>query len=160
MAERIPSKRWALHRRAFTLLLRTVQFTSTFPGHQQPFETSRASCAQKALTTPRQRGAIPNWRSAPTLPPATLRVAMRAGHHSAWPDSSTRTKRLTRHRLPRHSLPDVPASTFRVTQSRGQRLLNHVVYRLGDDLVPDHRRVCGIPEKVLIWVRHHGATMR
>jgi hypothetical protein len=148
MAERIPSKRWALHRRAFTLLLRTVQFTSTFPGHQQPFETSRASCAQKALTTPRQRGAIPNWRSAPTL------------HDSAWPDSSTRTKRLTRHRLPRHSLPDVPASTFRVTQSRGQRLLNHVVYRLGDDLVPDHRRVCGIPEKVLIWVRHHGATMR
>ena len=48
----------------------------------------------------------------------------------------------------------------RVTQSRGQRLLDHVVYRLGDDLVPDHRRVGGIPEKVLIRVRHHGATMR
>src|SRR5260221_7756436 len=31
----------------------------------------------------RYAGAIRTWRSTPTLPPATLRVAMRAGHHSA-----------------------------------------------------------------------------
>ena len=52
------------------------------------------------------------------------------------------------------------SSTVRVTQGRGQRLLNHVVNRLGDDLVPDPGRMGGIPEKVLIWVRYHGATMR
>jgi hypothetical protein len=34
---------------------------------------------------------LAQYSHTPILPPATLRVAMRAGHHSAWPDSRTRT---------------------------------------------------------------------
>src|SRR5258708_12220984 len=49
----------------------------------------------------RYAGAIRTWRSTPTLPPATLRVAMRAGHHSARPDSRTTTTTRTRRRTKR-----------------------------------------------------------
>jgi hypothetical protein len=50
------------------------------PGYGKP-----RGAALKVLPTPRTRGAIPNWRSTPTLPPATLRVAMRAGQYSITP---------------------------------------------------------------------------
>jgi hypothetical protein len=120
------------------------------PGYGKP-----RGAALKVLPTPRTRGAIPNWRSTPTL------------QYSITPRGRIRGRGRRRGRsasrgidFPRRSLPDVPSSTVRVTQSRGQRLLNHVVNRLGDDLVPDPGRMGGIPEKVLIWVRYHGATMR
>jgi hypothetical protein len=41
---------------------------------------------------------LAQYSHTPVLPPATLRVAMRAGHHSAWPDSRTRTTTRTRTR--------------------------------------------------------------
>jgi NAD(P)-dependent dehydrogenase (short-subunit alcohol dehydrogenase family) len=56
-----------------------IRFNAVLPG------STRAPMALKALPTPRTRGAIPNWRSTPTLPPATLRVAMRAGQYSITP---------------------------------------------------------------------------
>jgi hypothetical protein len=37
---------------------------------------------------------LAQYSHTPILPPVTLRVAMRAGHHSARPDSRTSTKRL------------------------------------------------------------------
>src|SRR5258707_8862650 len=53
-------------------------------------ELERPESTPNPADASRTRGAIPNWCSTPILPPATLRVAMRAGHHSAWPDSRTR----------------------------------------------------------------------
>jgi len=55
-------------------------------------------CALKALPTPRTRGAIPNWRSTPMLPPATLRVAMRAGQYSITPRGRIRGRERRRGR--------------------------------------------------------------
>jgi hypothetical protein len=65
----------------------------------------------KALPTPRTRGAIPNWRSTPTLPPATLRVAMRAGQYSITPRGRIRGRGRGRER-----------STSRVAPVFGLRL--------------------------------------
>ena len=79
MAERFPSKRWALRRRAFTLLLRTVQ----------PFETSMEFCAQKALPT---YGRGVQFQIGAVLPPATLRVATRAGQYSITPRGRIRRR--------------------------------------------------------------------
>jgi hypothetical protein len=61
-------------------------------------------CALKALPTPRTRGAIPNCRSTPTLPPATLRVAMRAGQYSITPRGRIRGRGRRRGQPARRSL--------------------------------------------------------
>ena len=132
MAERLPSKRWALRRRALTLPLRTVQ----------PVETSM-DLAPKNHSQPRGRGV--QFQIGAVLQHSITPSLRVAGFEDEDENEAPREASLL---------------TVRVTQSRGQRLLDHVVYRLGDDLVPDHRRVGGIPEKELIRVRHHRATMR
>jgi hypothetical protein len=60
----------------------TMKWSNRIAQGLSPGSTSPKT-ALKAFPTPRTRGAIPTWRSTPIL------------HRSAWPDSRTRTKRLT-----------------------------------------------------------------
>jgi hypothetical protein len=89
----------------------------------QPWVNCTKGHALKALPTPRTRGAIPNWRSTPILPPATLRVAMRAGQNSITPLARIRGRgrRRGRERSASRVASEVVRSAFGVGLVDGAR---------------------------------------
>jgi hypothetical protein len=142
----------AERRRALTLPLRTVELR----------RLASSGLRMASHTSPKPNITLTQvWRSMPFVARRQPSVGgLSRCHCELWNRNPESASTIGSSDFPRRSLPDVPSSTVRVTQRRGQRLLNYVVYRLGDDLVPDPGRMGGIPEKVLIRVRHDGATMR